>query len=89
MGVAVISQDLSSIQLETVEIRDCRMGYLAFESDPKFGPANIDIGSNSKISGTVEFDYLVDKESRLTVNSKLVGKPNDQKHLKQMIEETR
>ena len=84
--VAVISQDLSDVQLEKVEIRNCGTGYMAFQNDPRFGSAKIDIGRDSKISGSSKFDYLVDEGSRLTVNKRLRGIQEDPEVLKKIME---
>ena len=65
--IAVASKDLSVISLDSVSIKNCKIGYTAFQKKSEFGPSKI-YAENATINGCVE-DFLVENVSMVFHNS--------------------
>jgi len=59
--IAVASKDLSVILLDSVSIKNCKVGYTAFQKKSEFGPSKI-YAEYASIHGCVE-DFLVENAS--------------------------
>lgn len=70
--MAIVSKDLSRIDFGNVIIRDCKIGFSAFQKKPEFGPATINISNNSTLLGDLEIAYLIEDKSHLFIQGKAI-----------------
>ena len=66
--IAVCSQDLSKIILNSIVIEDCEIAYATFQKD--HGPSLIEIEGKSTFAGHIDTQYLIDDESRMIVSGR-------------------
>ena len=65
--IAIASKDLSEIKGADIQIKDSKLGLVAYQKKPEFGPSTITLNKFS--SENVEMLYLLEKKSSMTLNS--------------------
>jgi interleukin-like EMT inducer protein len=64
--IAIASKDLSSITIEGLNIKDCKLGFTAFQKKSEFGEASIEI--NQLVMNEVDDYHLIEFASSLTID---------------------
>ncbi len=64
--IAVASKDLSSIAIEDLTIKGCKLGFTAFQKKSEFGNATINI--NKLVMDEVDDSHLIEFTSSLTID---------------------
>ena len=64
--IAVASKDLSEINIDSIDISNCKVGYTVFQKKSEFGKAIIDV-KKSKVTKT-EREHLLEENSILVIN---------------------
>ncbi len=68
--IGVVSKDLSTIQLNGVNIADSRLAISSFQKKPEYGPGTIALTHLTLFNNGVNF--LIEENSELTIDGKLV-----------------
>lgn len=68
--IGVVSKDLSTIDFDGVEVTDTRLGLSAFQKKSEYGVAKISI--NNLVLNNVEKDHLIELNSELRIDNKLM-----------------
>ena len=68
--LAITSKDLSEIRITNGVIRDSRVGLLAFQKKPEFGPGSI--SADDLVLENVEVKFLVEVDSKVRVNGESI-----------------
>jgi hypothetical protein len=79
--LGLVSKDLSVIEIDSLSLKQCRVGILAYQKKPEYGPGEIRINSMESID--VETEYLVEYESFVEVGGQKIDSNN--KDLKDIL----
>ena len=74
--ICVASKDLSKLKIDGSKLQNCEYGLAVYQKKSEYGPASID-STNTNIF-SVENEYIVEKDSSLSLNGKIIidGKSN-------------
>jgi hypothetical protein len=73
--IGIVSKDLSKIILTNVNITGTKVGFAVFQKKTEYGPASIAIYNFE--SNNVQVPYLIERESILSVDQKIVEPTDD------------
>jgi hypothetical protein len=65
--IGVASKDQSNLEIKNIKISECEYDFALYQKKPEFGPASI-----NAIEVEDESKYIVEKESKLSVNEKII-----------------
>ncbi len=68
-NIGLASKDLSTVEIDNSEIKDCVIGLVLFMKKPEFGPAKM-IVNNTSIKNT-DSDMIIEKGSMLLIGDKV------------------
>lgn len=72
--IAITSKDRSTIYITKSKVKDSRIGMALFQKKPEFGPGYIE--ATQMDMGKSEIDFLVEKNSELTMDGKSIAHNN-------------
>jgi hypothetical protein len=72
--IAITSKDQSTIYITDSKVKDSRIGMALFQKKPEFGPGFIEAARMDM--GKSEIDFLVEKNSQLTMDGKSIAHNN-------------
>ncbi len=72
--IAITSKDQSTIYITDSKVRDSRIGMALFQKKPEFGPGFIE--ATRMDMGKSEIEFLVEKNSQLTMDGKSIAHNN-------------
>lgn len=76
--IAVAGKDLSTVVIDSLVVKNTKLGFTAYQKKPEFGPSSIEV--SSLIMENVETNYLVENTSTLIINKDTIQtKQNDVK----------
>ncbi|OGD86565.1 hypothetical protein A2870_02100 [Candidatus Curtissbacteria bacterium RIFCSPHIGHO2_01_FULL_41_11] len=73
--IGLASKDLSVSKLENLKINKSKYGLAIYQKKAEFGPARIDVFN--LISNNAEIPYIVEKQSKLSINQKEIKDKRD------------
>ncbi|MDA3884997.1 MAG: CotH kinase family protein [Candidatus Delongbacteria bacterium] len=69
--IAVASKDLSTVKINNIDIKNCKLGYAAYQKKSEWGPGKI-TSENSIFSGSGK-ETLIEKKSTIILNGKTLN----------------
>jgi len=69
-NICIASKDISEVYIENFYGENCNYGFALYQKKPEFGPANINAVSVTFIN--TNKNYLVEKDSILTINDSII-----------------
>lgn len=72
-NLGLASKDLSRVTVESIELKNVKQGFAAYQKKPEYGPATIKVNNYSEEE--VETLYILQKDSKLNLKGReIVGK---------------
>jgi hypothetical protein len=79
--LAVASKDRSDTEIQELVIRNCRVGFTAYQKKPEFGPGHIRV-TGMQLTNSQQ-PYLIEEGSSLTIDGKVI--PPGGKQIKDLL----
>lgn len=79
--IAVASKDMSEIEIDGIQITDCRIGFTLFQKKPEFDAAKIKVRNYRQ--GKIEKPFLVEERSKLVIDGKTI--PPSRANVKEIL----
>ena len=79
--IAVASKDQSEIQINTVKLSNCKIGFTAFQKKAEFGAASI--RTTNLQMASIKIPYLIEEKSSLAVDGAPI--PPSRKNVKEIL----
>ena len=68
--IGVASKDLSSLNINSINLKNCEKGFVAFQKKPEYGGANINVKNFT--TEKVKFLHVIENGSKLVLKDKVI-----------------